>query len=130
MIILMCDGSSAGNPGLSKIGIVMWKRSFEKTQRTTPDKIISQEIGVGTNNDAEWQAVLKGLEICQDCKQHPVFIYTDSMLVVMQANEKWKIKEPRMREYKVKYDNLKQGFLNVTITWLPRQLTVLADKQT
>ncbi len=130
MIILMCDGSSKGNPGPARIGVVIWKRTFEHTKKTTPDEKISEDIGQGTNNDAEWQAVLRGLEKVQDCKGHPVFIYSDSLLVVMQANNKWKIKDERMKVYKARYDELCRGFLQITTTWIPRQLTVMADKLT
>ena len=110
MIILMCDGSSAGNPGPSKIGAVIWRRSFEKTKKVTPDQVISESIGIGTNNDAEFQAVLKGLEVSQAYANHPVFIYSDSMLIVNQCAGKWKIKEPRMQEYKRRYDELCKVF--------------------
>ena len=68
MIILMCDGSSKRNPGESRIGVVMWKRTADSTEKTTPDKTVSEPIGIATNNDAEWQAILKAMELAQEIK--------------------------------------------------------------
>ena len=129
MIIFICDGSSKGNPGESRIGVVMWKRLFTN-QKTTPDKTLSEPIGIATNNDAEWRAILRALELAQEYKNQPIFIYSDSMVATMQASGKWRVKDNRMREYKHRFDELSRGFMDITISWLPRQLTVLADRQT
>lgn len=132
MLILMCDGASKGNPGKASIGVVAWKREpgTASARRWRPTHKISKDIGEGTNNDAEWMAVLEGLRYARSINNtDEVYIYTDSMLVVCQAKGQWKIRQDNMRDYNAEYHKLRQG-MKVEITWLPRQLTYLADRET
>lgn len=137
MKAIICDGSSRGNPGPASIGVVIWDRKFgtASARRVTPTHTISRSIGHATNNEAEWEAVLAAMQHVVDTAKgfNQVFIYSDSLLVVSQANGDWKVKDPRMINFKERLDTfadeaeLRQQ--QVKLTWLPRQLTVLADKQ-
>jgi len=137
MKVIICDGSSKGNGGASKIGVVIWERfsGTSSARRVAPTKTISKDIGNGTNNDAEWKALIEALEwVNSQNDNDPVFIYSDSMLVVEQANNRWKVKQPNMKIYKDKVDELVEKMdirhQEITLSWLPRQLTMLADKET
>ncbi len=130
MLILMCDGSSKGNPGEAAIGVIVWKREAgtSSARSFSPIHRISKSIGIGTNNDAEWQAVIEALRYAKSINYvGEVFIYTDSLLVASQANGEYKIKQENTRRYHSEYCNLCNG-LRVKITWIPRQLTYLADR--
>lgn len=138
MLIYLCDGASKGNPGPSSIGVVIWKRvaGTSSARRFSPVKRISKDIGIATNNDAEWQAVLEALEHAkrEATKGEFIYIYSDSLLVVEQAKGTWKIKQASMKAYYNKMSELsldlsEKGIDNIEIAWLPRQLTYLADKQ-
>ena len=137
MKIIMCDGSSKGNPGQSKIGLVIWERfaNTSSARKVTPTKTISKSIGIATNNDAEWQAVIEAIKYANDKNMSDdVFIYSDSLLVVNQVNREWRIKDAKMCQYYEAFCRLLEECelrkQKVTVTWLPRQLTVLADRQT
>ena len=132
MLILMCDGSSRGNPGQASIGVVVWQREAgtSSARRFRPSHKISKAIGIATNNDAEWQAVLEGLRYAKSINYRgEIFIYTDSLLVASQANGEWRIKQLNMQQYNNEYQTLTKR-LSVKISWIPRQLTYLADRQT
>ena len=137
MLILMCDGSSKGNPGKASIGVVVWQRESgtASARRFRPAHKISRDIGEGTNNDAEWTAVLEGLQYAKRIGYTgSIYVYTDSMLVVEQALGHWKIKDARMLKYSSEYHGLCRSFMQcgqcmVNINWIPRQLTYLADRE-
>ena len=88
------DGSAKPNPGIMKIGGYI----------ENPDGLriheFSEELGEGTNNEAEYLALFRlATEIVKKGILR-VNIKGDSQLVVNQVNNKWKVKEPRMGTYK------------------------------
>ena len=56
----------------------------------------SENIGVKTNNEAEYLALIKGLNLCIDNEIIHINIYSDSELVVKQINGEYKVKNERM----------------------------------
>jgi len=56
----------------------------------------SENIGVKTNNEAEYLALIKGLNICIDNEIIHINIFSDSELVVKQINGEYKVKNKRM----------------------------------
>lgn len=95
IVIVNTDGGSRGNPGQAAIGVV-----FSDSTNVLAE--LKKAIGVATNNEAEYQAVLNSLEwlITNPLHLKPTKIIwkLDSKLVVEQLSKKWKIKEPRMQE--------------------------------
>lgn len=79
------DGACYPNPGNMAIGIVIYKdgKLFIK---------ISEAIGYGTNNIAEYKALIRGLEEVKKINPERIDIYCDSQLVVKQLNKKYKVK--------------------------------------
>lgn len=84
------DGCSKSNPGEAGIGVVVYNSNCEEIV------IISQSIGIKTNNEAEYMALIEGLKtlIMRGIKK--VIIFGDSQLVIKQVK----------KEYKVKSENL------------------------
>ena len=68
-ICIYADGASSGNPGPSGIGVLLRYREHEKE--------ISRNIGLGTNNIAELEAIRAGLLEVKN-PDLPVKVYTDS----------------------------------------------------
>ncbi len=68
-ILIYADGASSGNPGPSGIGVLLRYREHEKE--------ISRNIGMGTNNIAELEAIRTGLLEVKN-PDLPVRVYTDS----------------------------------------------------
>ena len=131
MIVILCDGSSRGNPGPASIGIIIWERFKGCNQRIKrPTHIIKASIGTKTNMQAEWQAVTRAIQyiVDKDLCLHDIYLYLDSLTVVNQANGKWKVKHENTKEYHREFVDLKDQCTNLTISWVPRQLMYLADK--
>ena len=69
------DGGCRPNPGEMEIAVVAQGRTF-----------ISQNLGFGTNNDAEWLALIEGLRIARSLDLPDFVLVGDSATVVNQAN--------------------------------------------
>ena len=128
MLIFLCDGSSKGNPGPSSIGIIGWKRTPQNPRKIKPDITHREEIRISTNNEAEWAAIIRALEIAEERKEREVYIYSDSQLIVNQALGNYKCKDNNLRQYLEIYKDFEKK-IKIHIGWLPRQLTYLADKE-
>jgi ribonuclease HI len=65
---------------------IYWSMRCEDGDKA-PAIIRRQETKYRTNNDAEWLALLEGLNyVAVQCKDKPIVIYSDSMLIVKQFN--------------------------------------------
>jgi ribonuclease HI len=120
---LFADGGSRGNPGPSAAGFVVVDES------NTTVHIDNKYLGLTTNNQAEYHALIMGLEWC--IKQHipVVHVYLDSMLVVNQLKGIFKVKN---RELWTLYETAKalsESFEKFSITHVPRELNKLADAE-
>ena len=85
-VLMRVDGSCFPNPGNMAMGIVIYKDG-------ELIKKISEAIGYGTNNIAEYKALIRGLEEIKKLNPERVDIYCDSQLVVNQLNKKFKVRD-------------------------------------
>ncbi|RXG62901.1 reverse transcriptase-like protein, partial [Candidatus Atribacteria bacterium 1244-E10-H5-B2] len=85
-ILMRVDGACYPNPGNMAIGIVIYKDGelFNK---------ISEAIGYGTNNIAEYKALIRGLEEVKKINPKRIDVYCDSQLVVKQLNKIYKVRD-------------------------------------
>ncbi|MFA6215740.1 MAG: ribonuclease HI family protein [Patescibacteria group bacterium] len=119
-IILYTDGGARGNPGPAGIGVVL----------KYDDKILTYKkfIGHATNNQAEYQAVILGLEKAKELGAAEVDVFLDSELVQQQLSQKYKVKNADLAILFVKAWNLATGFKKVKYTHIYRTDNKLADK--
>jgi ribonuclease HI len=91
------DGAARGkNPGPAACATVIY--SEDKPYHSQRMKA----LGHKTNNEAEWAGLVMALEVVREMNPSEgdeVSIYGDSKLVVMQALNKWRIKESRLFPY-------------------------------
>ena len=52
-----------------------------------------------TNNEAEYEALIKGLELARSVEAESILVLGDSQLVMGQVNETCEAKEERMKKY-------------------------------
>lgn len=86
-LIINTDGGARGNPGPAGIGVVIRDAS---TGETLEEHAVY--LGVTTNNQAEYRAVILGLQRALALSAEDVEIVTDSELLVRQANGEYKVK--------------------------------------
>jgi ribonuclease HI len=83
-------------------------------------------LGIKTNNEAEYGALIRLLEEARARKLTELEIRGDSKLVVCQVNGKWKINKPHLRALAERAWQLMEG-VNVRLAWVPREENCLAD---
>ncbi len=89
---LYVDGASRKNPGPSGAGIYIEKNGVLHLKD-------GYFLGIKTNNQAEYLALLLGLFILQEHvkKDDTIRIVSDSQLLVRQLNGIYKVKEPHLQ---------------------------------
>ena len=117
---LFTDGGARGNPGPAAIGGVLYQ----------DEKVLdsfSEYIGKATNNQAEYKAVLVGIELAIKNKLTELECFLDSELVVKQLNKEYKVKDAELAKIFVKIWNLVQEFKKVTFAHVRREQNKEAD---
>lgn len=113
-INLFTDGGSKGNPGSGSIGIVIC---------THDNKILheySECIGHCTNNQAEYRALIKGLDLCAKYTRGEVTCFSDSELLVKQMNGEYRLKNDKLRALWHEVNRHAQVFQRATYHHVPR----------
>ncbi len=121
-LIIYSDGGSRGNPGISGIGAVL------KTEDGELVCEISEYIGIATNNQAEYKALLFALEKAKEFQPEQVDCFLDSELVVKQLNKEYKVKNKDLQPLFVKIYNNSLNFKKITYTHVRREFNKEADK--
>ena len=89
---------------------------------------ISRYIGETTNNQAEYRALLAGIEKAKDLGCEEIVFYLDSELVVKQLNREYKVKNQELAPLFVKIWNATLEFKKVTFHHIRREQNKEADK--
>lgn len=116
------DGGSRGNPGPSACAFVV----KDSNQQTVYQQ--GKFLGVGTNNQAEYSAVLLALEYLAALSPKPAQLnfYLDSELVVKQLSGLYRIKDLKLQKLAKSVQSYLSLFA-VTYTHIPRSLNTAAD---
>lgn len=121
---LYADGGSRGNPGPSASGYVLLDMDGQPALRA------GEYLGVTTNNQAEYQALKLGLEhALHDFQAREVHVYMDSMLVVNQMKNIFKIKNRDLWPIHNACVELAKKFQKVSYDHVPRELNKAADDE-
>jgi ribonuclease HI len=118
---LYFDGACHGNPGPAAVGWVL----------VSGDGIVAEEgrrIGRETNNRAEYEALIAGLEAAVDYGFDDVEIRGDSELIVKQVRGEYDANDPDLRECRVRVRELLSRFASWSIEHVPREINSRADE--
>lgn len=118
---LYVDGAARGNPGPAAIGWVL----------LDADGIVhegGERIGEATNNEAEYAALERGLEVATDLGFEVLEINADSELVVKQVTGAYDVNAPHLRERRVRVRELLARLDDWSITAVPREVNERADR--
>jgi ribonuclease HI len=124
-IIIHTDGGSIGNPGPSAIGAVIEYDDKKKTY--------AEEIGEGTNNEAEYKALvfalkkIKALVGSKNVKNATLKCYSDSQLMINQLNHKFKLNDSKIVPLFIKIWNLMMEYKKVEFIYVSREQNKEAD---
>jgi len=125
---IFADGGARGNPGLSGAGAYITDETGKEVAT------VSTFLGVRTNNYAEYEAIILGLEKLLDIialepsEPVDVLICMDSELVIKQLRGEYKVKHPDMKTQFARVTPLMSAFRNVSFKHVPREKNKDADR--
>lgn len=119
--ILYSDGGSRGNPGPSASGFIIMNDREEVLYEG------GKYLGITTNNQAEYQAVLLGLEKAKEMGARQIEFRLDSLLVVNQMNGLYQIKNRDLWPIHERIKELAASFESVRFIHVRREFNRLAD---
>ena len=123
-ILVACDGGARGNPGPAAIGAVVYDVT---TQPPTRLFTVSERIGSTTNNVAEYQALVRGLEVAADLHARRVHVRADSQLLIRQLDGQYRVKSSALRPLFDRVRELLAPYDVVVLEHVPREENVEAD---
>jgi ribonuclease HI len=118
---LFCDGASRGNPGPAGAGAVIYNPQGEVSAQ------VSEYLGETTNNVAEYQALLLGLQAARRLGVHRLQVFADSQLVVEQLNGRYRVKSALLLPFWRLAHKALQAFASCSVSHVPRAENHQAD---
>ncbi len=116
---LYIDGASRGNPGKAAAGFIICKNGKEIARG-------GKYLGIKTNNEAEYYALLLGLQKCKELNIKKIKIFSDSKLIVNQVKGSFKVKDEKLKNIYKKVLNILKNF-DYEIEHIPREKNKIAD---
>jgi ribonuclease HI len=117
---LFFDGSSCGKGG--GVGILLISPRGEMFEFAI---LIQPTV---TNNQAEYEALLRGLQYWKEAKAISVEIYGDSKLVIKQLNGQYECRNDILRNYYEECKETMKSFQLVILQHIPREHNEEANK--
>ena len=114
------DGASRGNPGLSAIGIIVKDNETILIEH-------AEFLGIRTNNQAEYEALRRALEICIKLDKE-ITILSDSELLISQRNLKYRIRNQQLKIISREISILEKNFEKIQYNHIPREKNNKADR--
>ncbi len=127
-ITIFTDGGARNNPGIAGAGAVIFDEDGVELAG------VSKFLGIKTNNWAEYEAVVLGLETARKIFGKKLLgmkveIKMDSQLVQRQLKGEYKIKVATLREQYIRAHNLIiKYFPDIKFTYIPREENKRADE--
>lgn len=119
------DGSCSSNPGGAMgVGIVLRDRPDPSV---APLCTISERLGLGTSNEAEYRAAIRALEEAQRLGGKLIVLHLDSQLVARQLTGEYAVNEPRLRVLHRRATELMAKFAGIDVVWIRRDSNHEAD---
>jgi ribonuclease HI len=116
------DGASRGNPGPASIGAVVYDENGREVHT------VSRRLGRATNNEAEYQAAIAGLESALALGGGDVDLRMDSQLIIRQLQFRYKVRNARLLPFFNRILELRRQFERFTMEHVPRERNKRADE--
>ena len=121
MYLLQLDGGSRGNPGLCAIGYAI----FDDTILLVKDNMIVSKNN--TNNFAEYNGLIKGLEHAILLEIEELFVQGDSKIVINQVQDIYRTNCEDLKPLYNNVLNLKKKFKTIDFEHIYRRDNIFAD---
>ena len=124
--ILYTDGGARNNPGPAGAGAVLYELKVKSEKSKVGEW--GKYLGEATNNQAEYQALILGLEQAKNYEVEELQCFLDSELLVKQMKREYRVKDQGLAPLFLKAWNLAMKFKKITFTHVPREQNKEADK--
>lgn len=121
-LVSYTDGGARGNPGPAGIGVVLQNKDGQTVGEW------SEFLGVATNNQAEYKALLLALKQAAALGAAELECRLDSELVVKQLKGEYKVKHPDLKPLCEQARGLISQFKNVSFNHVRREQNKRADQ--
>ncbi len=113
-LLLYSDGGARGNPGPAAIAYLAL------TEKGEVVKADSRFIGIHTNNQSEYNALIAALEFAIAVKVEEVVCHLDSELVAKQLNGEYAVKNFELQKLWLRAQELRARFKTISFVNAPR----------
>ena len=120
---LYFDGSARPNPGYGGVGYVLYGVHDNELDRG------SYEIEGNdcTSNEAEWCALIRGLEEALRYNIRRLKVHGDSELVINQMNGVYRVNSEHLRDFYYRAKELEENFITCACVHISRDKNTVAD---
>ncbi len=119
--IICIDGAARGNPGPAAIGILLTDEHGKELES------VAEAIGIATNNEAEYRALVRGLELAARHHATEIEVRTDSELLAQQINREYKVRASSLKWLFAEAQRAMAPFSRVNVQQIPREQNRRAD---
>jgi ribonuclease HI len=120
--VVMVDGAARGNPGPAGCGAVIYDENGVVVKQ------LSRYLGQTTNNVAEYEGLLMGLEAALQLGRKQIVVQSDSELLVRQLNGQYRVKDEKLKVLFQRAMTLLRQFDSYRILHVGRELNKVADR--
>lgn len=122
-VVVFTDGASRGNPGPAGAGWAIYAEGGELVARG------GAFLGRRTNNEAEYEAVIRALVAASELGATEISLRADSELMVKQMNGSYRVKEERLQALHSAAREVLQRFRRFDIKHVRREQNAVADAE-
>jgi ribonuclease HI len=124
--VLKTDGGIRAEPGQAtgpaSIGVVLKDHKYRDVAE------VSKRIGRARNHhEAEYEALIAGLELARRHGIDQIRVFSDSTLVVNTVNGDWNLQPEHLKDLCAKAGLLVKEFADIRLCWVPREMNLEAD---
>jgi ribonuclease HI len=123
-LVLYTDGAARGNPGPAAIGAALYRLAGDQL---IPLGEVSRTIGWQTNNVAEYQAVIDGLELAAVHRPDRLVLRADSELLIRQLRGSYRVKAPHLQPLFQDVQRLLSAIPQISFEHVRREHNTVAD---
>ena len=121
LVRVFSDGAARGNPGPAGAGAVLIDADGNVIAR------LGRYLGKQTNNVAEYQGLILGLEHARQLGFRNVEVRADSQLLVRQLKGEYAVKHAGLKPLHAEAIRLLRSFEHADVQHVPREENALAD---
>lgn len=91
-------------------------------------KEVSKRVGIGTNNIAEWKALIEGLKLAKAHGCRELEVQGDSQLIIKQISGEFRVKSDNLVPLFNEAKELCRGFEELRFKWVRREENSYTDE--